>query len=89
MVHVRRSKTDPKGVGQRVAVISGKSIKPVGHVERWLRASEIRQGFVFQTLLRGGVTRKPPKGSIAHNPTASGQIAVPFQRLTQRKGCHE
>ena len=55
MVHVRRSKTDAQGVGQRVAVIEGKIIKPVAHVERWLRASGISRGFLFQTLLRGGV----------------------------------
>ena len=55
VVHVRRSKTDVQGIGQRVAVIKGKTVKPVAHVERWLQASGISQGFVFQTLLRGGV----------------------------------
>lgn len=55
MIHVRRSKTDAQGIGQRVAVIEGKAVKPVSHVERWLEASGIHDGFVFQTLLRGGV----------------------------------
>ena len=78
MVHVRRSKTDPKGVGQRVAVISGKSIKPVGHVERWLRASEIRKGFVFQTLLRGGVA--------SGRPLDPGDIARTVKRHARKIG---
>lgn len=55
VVHVRRSKTDVQGIGQRVAVIDGRAVKPVAHVDRWLQASGIRKGFVFQTLLRGGV----------------------------------
>ena len=55
MVHVRHSKTDRQGNGQKVAVIEGKSVKPIMHVERWLRVSGIRKGFVFQTLRRGGV----------------------------------
>ena len=60
MVHVRRSKTDVHGVGQKVAVIEGKSVKPLAHVERWLLASGIGTGFVFQTLLRGGVASGLP-----------------------------
>lgn len=60
MVHVRRSKTDAQGTGQRVAVIKGKAVKPVARVERWLRASGISKGFVFQTLLRGGMASGRP-----------------------------
>ena len=54
ILHVRRSKTDPQGAGQRVAVVQGKAIRPIAHIERWLTASNISKGFVFQTLLRGG-----------------------------------
>ena len=60
VVVVRRSKTDTQGTGQRVAVIEGKSVKPITHVERWLRASGISKGFVFQTLRRGGVASGLP-----------------------------
>ncbi len=60
MLHVRRSKTDPHGAGQRVAVMQGKAIRPLAHLERWLSASNIREGFVFQTLLRGGVASGCP-----------------------------
>lgn len=55
MVRVRQSKTDPTGRGQRIAVLAGKTLKPVEHVERWLRASNIVRGFVFQTLKIGGI----------------------------------
>ncbi|MCY4239859.1 MAG: tyrosine-type recombinase/integrase [Rhodospirillaceae bacterium] len=60
ILHIRKSKTDPQGVGQRVAVMHGRAIKPIGHVERWLSASNISEGFVFQTLLRGGVASGRP-----------------------------
>lgn len=55
LVHVRRSKTDAQGIGQSVAVLEGKVVKPIHRVERWLQSAAIRTGFVFQTLLRGGV----------------------------------
>lgn len=60
MLHVRRSKTDPQGAGQRVAVMQGKVVQPIAHIERWLSASNISEGFVFQTLLRGGVASGRP-----------------------------
>ena len=60
LLHVRRSKTDPNGVGQRVAVMQGKVVQPIAHVERWLDASNIGDGFLFQTLLRGGVASGRP-----------------------------
>lgn len=60
MIHVRRSKTDPQSLGQRVAVLEGKAIKPLSHLQRWLRESGICEGFVFQTLLRGGVASGRP-----------------------------
>ena len=67
LLHLRRSKTDPQGAGQRVAVMQGKSVMPIAHLERWLGASKISEGFVFQTLLRGGVA--------SGNPLDSGEIA--------------
>ena len=60
IVHVRKSKTDPQGAGQRVAVMQGKAIRPIMHIERWLSASNVSEGFVFQTLLRGGVVSGRP-----------------------------
>ena len=60
MLHIRKSKTDPQGAGQRVAVMHGKAIRPIAHMEHWLSASNISEGFVFQTLLRGGVASGRP-----------------------------
>lgn len=77
-LHVRRSKTDPQGTGQRVAVIQGKSVKPVVHVERWLRASNISEGFLFQTLLRGGIA--------SGRPLDPGDVARIVKRHARRIG---
>ena len=60
IVHIRRSKTDPQSLGQKVAVPEGKVIRPISHLNRWLRASSICEGLVFQTLLRGGLSSGRP-----------------------------
>ena len=60
VLRVRRSKTDQQGTGQRIAVVQGRAIMPIAHTARWLSASSIRKGFVFQTLLRGGVASGRP-----------------------------
>lgn len=60
VVHIRRSKTDAKGIGQSVAVIEGKCIKPLVHLDSWLKASGISKGFVFQTLRRDGIASGCP-----------------------------
>lgn len=54
VVRIRRSKTDQTGEGQRVAVPNGRRITPVSRVRAWLEAADIRDGFLFQTLRRGG-----------------------------------
>ena len=78
MLHVRRSKTDPKGAGQRVAVMQGKAVQPIAHMERWLSASNIRAGFVFQTLLRGGAA--------SGRPLDPGDVARIVKRHARRIG---
>ena len=77
-VHVRQSKTDPNGTGQKIAVIEGKSIRPIAHLERWLRESGIGEGFTFQTLL-GGDT---PSG----RPLDPGDVARVVKRHARRTG---
>ena len=77
-LHVRRSKTDQEGTGHMIAVIEGKSIKPVTHVERWLSASKIGEGFLFQTLMRGGVT--------SGRPLDPGDVARIVKRYARRIG---
>ena len=77
-VHIRRSKTDPQGMGQKVAVINGKTVKPVSRVEKWLQASGIRNGYVFQTMLRGSVASR--------RPLDPGDIARIVKRHVKRIG---
>ena len=78
VVHVRRSKTDAQGTGQRVAVIDGRAVKPVAHVDRWLQASGISKGFVFQTLLCGGTA--------SGRPLDPGDVARVVKRHARRIG---
>ena len=59
-VHIRQSKTDQAGKGQRIAVPDGQRIKPVKRLEDWLRSSGITRGFVFQSMTRGGRLRGRP-----------------------------
>lgn len=53
-LHIRRSKTDQYGAGQRVAIPDGELIRPVSRLRRWLTLSGIARGPVFQTMRRGG-----------------------------------
>ena len=56
-VHIRKSKTDQAGKGQRIAVPDGKRIKPIRRLIDWLQSSGIKRGFVFQSMTRGGSLR--------------------------------
>lgn len=53
-LHIRRSKTDQYGAGQRVAIPDGELIRPVSRLRRWLALSGIDGGPAFQTMRRGG-----------------------------------
>ena len=78
VVYVRHSKTDLQGVGQSVAVIEGNFVTPIKHLGNWLRASGICKGFVFQTLLRGGI--------VTGRPIDSGEVARIVKRYAQKIG---
>ncbi len=54
VLHIRRSKTDQRGRGQRVAVPEGEVIRPVSRLLAWLRLSGVRSGPLFRSLRRGG-----------------------------------
>ena len=54
---VRKSKTDQEGRGQRIPIIDGKNLKPIHRLRKWLKASEISNGYLFQTMRRGGSLR--------------------------------
>ena len=53
-VTIRRSKTDQTGEGQEVAIPRGLRIQPVQHVQTWLQAAGITEGYLFKTVHRGG-----------------------------------
>ena len=53
-VDIRRSKTDPYGHGERIAIPDGAAIRPVKRIRDWLALSRIERGPVFQTMRRGG-----------------------------------
>ncbi len=78
LVHVKQSKTDALGIGQKVAVIEGKAIKPIARLQHWLNASGIAHGYVFQTLLRGGV--------VSGRPLDPGDVARVVKRHARRIG---
>ena len=59
-ITIRQSKTDQQGKGQRVAILDGRSIRPIMHLRLWLEGSGIRRGPVFQTMKRGGHLRGKP-----------------------------
>lgn len=59
-VHIRRSKTDQYGRGQRVAVPEGRLLRPVSRLRRWLALSGIERGPLFQTMRRGGHVQGRP-----------------------------
>ena len=61
-LHIRRSKTDQLGKGQRIAVPEGAFIRPIERLRRWLALSGATAGPVFQTLWRGG----RPRGKALH-----------------------
>lgn len=64
IVSVRRSKTDQSGAGQRIAVPNGRTITPVSVVQKWLKATGITDGHLFQTFHRGG---RPTGRPLSHS----------------------
>ncbi len=59
-ITIRQSKTDQQGKGQRVAILDGRSVRPIMHLRLWLESSGITRGPVFQTMKRGGHLRGKP-----------------------------
>ena len=57
---IRQSKTDQQGKGQKIAVLEGRTIRPIHHLRMWLKASGIAYGPLFQTMRRGGHVRGKP-----------------------------
>ena len=59
---IRRSKTDPYGRGERIAIPDGAVIRPVKRIQDWLTLSRIERGPVFQAMRRGGHLQGRPLG---------------------------
>ncbi len=59
-LHIRRSKTDQLGRGQRIAVPEGRLLRPIARLRRWLVLSGIAEGPLFQTMRRGGHVQGRP-----------------------------
>jgi len=59
-ITIRKSKTDQQGSGQKIAIPEGKRIRPIHRLKEWLRVSGIDEGYVFQTMKRGGTLRGNP-----------------------------
>ena len=78
IVHIRRSKTDQLGRGQRIAVPEGKVIKPVSRLKAWMDGAGIRRGYLFQTMRRGGT----PSGS----PLSHSEVARLVKRYATKIG---
>ncbi len=57
---IRQSKTDQDGKGHTIPIIDGKNLKPIQRLQEWLSIAEISEGYVFQTMRRGGVLRGKP-----------------------------
>lgn len=59
-LHIRKSKTDQEGLGQKIAIPEGKKLKPIKYLQDWLGAAGILSGPVFQTMSRGDRLRGSP-----------------------------
>ncbi len=59
-IHIRKSKTDQEGKGQKIAIPEGKYLRPIRRLQAWLEASGITGGHLFQTMKRGGRLRGLP-----------------------------
>ena len=57
---IRKSKTDQQGKGQKIAIPEGKYLKPIQRLRDWMQASGITEGYLFQTMKRGGSLRGRP-----------------------------
>lgn len=57
---IRHSKTDQQSKGQKIAILDGRTIRPIHRLRMWLNASEITHGPLFQTMKRGGHVQGKP-----------------------------
>ena len=53
-VMIARSKTDQEGQGAEIAIPEGRRLRPVHHLEAWLAAGGIADGFLFRRISNDG-----------------------------------
>ena len=56
-ITIRKSKTDQEGKGQKIAIVEGDGLKPISVLLKWLKISKIEEGYLFQSLFKGGRLR--------------------------------
>jgi integrase len=80
LVRVPRSKTDQEGQGQLKAIFYAreKALCPVRALREWLEASGIKEGYIFQSLTKGGNT--------TGRPLDGGDVARIIHRLQRQTG---
>jgi integrase len=61
-VVIRRSKTDPAGEGQEIAIPRGYHLRPVETLQAWLCAAAISAGPVFRPVNKGSKVSPGPLG---------------------------
>ena len=87
-VLVRRSKTDPNGEGQEIAIPRGFRLRPVEAVQSWLEAAGITEGVIFRRI----VTRrlhgrgKPATELIGVDALSGHTVAAIVKRQCVRVG---
>ncbi len=60
LIQIPSSKADQEGKGQKVAILDGRRLDPVGHYKAWLAKAGIDSGPVFRKLTpQGRLTDKP------------------------------
>jgi len=57
LITIRKSKTDQFSKSFRIAIPGGKKIKPINKLQDWIAHSGITEGYLFQTMRRGGAMR--------------------------------
>ena len=57
---IRRSKTDQEGMGHKIPILDGNTIRPVHRLQIWLNSSGITSGPLFQSMKRGGHLQGKP-----------------------------
>ncbi len=54
LVQIRRSKTDPDGQGQEIAITQDTKLHPVRAVPAWMQVARIADGKLFRSIDRHG-----------------------------------